>query len=146
MIQNMQTNIMSDDCISSVLTVGMTFFFLVLNTVFAIVTALLYKSRPLLIFAFVFAYLNPLLLGESSTEPYTLLGYTMIVTLGALYISYTQKDQILFFLSFVLASTMFLIAPWSDGAGWIAKLLCINTLGALSLYCCTAFKKSYQHI
>ncbi|MCD5374967.1 DUF2339 domain-containing protein [Candidatus Gracilibacteria bacterium] len=131
---------------NTLLSVGATFMFLILNTVFAVVTALLYNSRPLLIFGFVFAYLNPLLLGESGSEPYTLLGYTMIVTFGALFMSYKRKDEILFPLAFILASIMLLIAPWSDGSGWIAKLLCINTLGAVSLYCSTVFRKTFQNI
>ena len=38
----------------------------------------------------------------------------MIVTLGAMYMAYERKDEILFPLSFVLAAVMFLIAPWSD--------------------------------
>lgn len=131
---------------ATLLSVSMTFIFLILNTVFAVITALLYKSRALLIFSFAFAYINPLLLWESSSEPYTLLGYTMIVTLWALYMSYSRKDSILFPLTFILASIMFLIAPWSDGAGWITKLLCINTLWALSLYVSTTFQKSFQNI
>jgi uncharacterized membrane protein len=91
-------------------------------------TSLVYKSQTLLIFSFVFAYINPLLLGTSSDEPYTLLGYTMIVTLGALSMSYTRKDIILFVLAFVFSAILFLIAPYQDANGWIAKLLCINTL------------------
>lgn len=131
---------------TSLLSVGITFGLLILNTIFAVVTSLLYNSRSLLIFWFAFAYLNPLLLGESSSEPYTLLGYTMIVTLGAMYMAYTKKDEVLFPLAFVLASIMFLIAPWSDGTGWVTKLLCINTLGAIALYSSTAFTKSYKYL
>ncbi len=140
--------ILWDDSSSNgtLLSVTMTFWFLILNTLFAIMTALLYNSRPLLIFAFAFAYVNPLLLGESSSEPYTLLGYTMIVTLWAMYMSYTRKDSILFPFTFILASIMFLIAPWNDGNGWIVKLLCINTLGTMSLYISNIFKKSFQYI
>lgn len=90
------------------LAVGTTFVFLILNTLFAVMTSLVYNSRTLLVFAFAFAYLNPLLLGESSTEPYTLLGYTMIVTLGALFLSYKKKDEILFPLAFICASVLLL--------------------------------------
>jgi len=60
--------------------------FLVMNTVFAIVTSLVYKSQALLIFSFIFAYLNPLLIGGSSDNPYTLVSYSMIVSLGALFL------------------------------------------------------------
>ena len=83
-------------------SVAATFIFLIINTVFAVAVSLFYNSRPLLIFAFVFAYLNPFLLWSSSSEPYTLLGYTMIVTLWAMYVSYREKDEILFPLAFIL--------------------------------------------
>jgi len=131
---------------AGILTVGTTFLFLILNTVFAVVTALVYNSRTLLIFSFVFAYLNPFLLGTNSPEPYTLLGYTMIVTLGAMFMSYTKKDEILFPASFTLAGIIFLIAPYPDSNAWISKLLCINTLWVMWLYVSTNFKKTYEHI
>jgi Predicted membrane protein (DUF2339) len=132
--------------VSAFLSVATTFFFLILNTLLATITSLVYKSRILLLFSFLFAYINPLLLGTSSTEPYTLLGYTMIVTLGALFLSYREKDKLLFSLSFLFASFFFLAAPWSNATEWITKLLCINTLGALSLYVSSVFEKKYQYL
>lgn len=130
----------------NLLPIGITFLFLILNTLFAVTTALVYQSHALLIFSFVFAYINPLLLGTSSQEPYTLLGYTMIVTLGAMFMSYTRKDILLFVLAFVFSAFLFLGAPSQDSSGWITKLLCINTLWALSLYVSTVFQKKYQYI
>lgn len=126
---------------SSFLSVASTFMFLILNTVLAVTTSLVYKSQSLLIFSFVFAYINPLLVGGGSPDPYTLLGYTMIVTFWAMFLSYTKKDIYLFTLSFILASILLLIAPYSDPSGWVSKLLCINVLGALALYSSTIFKK-----
>lgn len=129
------------------LSVWITFIFLILNTLFAIVTSLVYKSRTLLVFSFIFAYMNPLLVGGTATEPYTLLGYTMIVTLGALFMSYTRKDIVLFIWSFLFASFLILIAPYTlEWNGWITKLLCVNTLAVLSLYVSTVFKDQYQLI
>ncbi|MDA9129017.1 DUF2339 domain-containing protein [Candidatus Gracilibacteria bacterium] len=140
--------LLGDDASSSgtLLTVSTTFIFLILNTIFAVVTALVYNSRPLLIFAFLFAYANPFLLGTSSSEPYTLLGYTLIITLGAMFMAYKRKDEILFPLSFVIAAVMFLIAPWSDANGWVAKLLCINLLGTVALYVSSEFEKRFQNL
>lgn len=131
---------------SDLLSVSATFLFLIINTIFAIIISMKYQSRALLIFAFIVAYLNPFLLGSSSSEPYTLLGYTMIVTLGAMYMAYREKDEILFPLAFILPAFIFIVAPWSDGAGWITKLLCINFLWALSLYISTEFKKTYMNV
>ena len=131
---------------ATLVSVWMTFVFLILNTFFAVTTALVYNSRQLLIFSFIFAYANPLLLWAAGTEPYTLLGYSMIVTLWAMYMAYSRKDEILFPLSFILAAIMFLIAPWSDWYGWIAKLICINILGTVSLYVSSGFEKKYQNL
>jgi len=130
----------------SVLSVSLTMLLLVANTVFAIYTSISHESRALLIFAFVIAYINPFLVWDSSWEPYTLLWYTMIVTLWAMYMSHQRKDEILFPLSFVFAAILIIITPWNDGIWWITKLLCINTLWALWLYVSTVFQKTYKYI
>lgn len=140
--------ILGDDSNShaTLLSVSTTLIFLVFNTAFAVTAALLYNSRTLLIFSFIFAYINPLIAGWSADEPYTLLWYTLIVTLGAMYMSYKRKDNILFPLSFILAAFLCLIAPWDDSWGWITKLLSVNILWAISLYVSTIFKTSYKYI
>ncbi len=46
---------------AQVLGDGITLLFLLLNTAFAVATALVYTSRTFLIFSFVFAYLIPFL-------------------------------------------------------------------------------------
>lgn len=130
----------------TLLSSGITFIFLILNTLFAVVVSLVYSSRNLLIFAFAAAYINPLLIGSVSSDPYNLLSYTMIVTFGAMYMSFIRKEEVLFPVSFVLASIMILIAPWSDPVGWVTKLLCINLLGAIALYVSTVFQKTYKLI
>lgn len=129
----------------NLLPVSITFLFLILNTIFAVSASLVYKSHTLLIFSFIFAYINPLLLGTHSDDPYTLLGYTMIVTLWAMYMSHTRKDIILFTLSFILWAFLLLIAPSQDTDGWIVKLLCVNILWVLSLVVSTVFEKRYQY-
>jgi len=48
---------------ATLLSVTTTFIFLIFNTVFAVATSLVYNSRTLLIFSFIFAYLNPLIVG-----------------------------------------------------------------------------------
>lgn len=68
--------------VSPILQEGLTFFLLIMNTGLAIATSLVYKSRLFLLFSFVFAYLNPLLVGGSADQPYTLVGYALIVSLG----------------------------------------------------------------
>lgn len=129
-----------------VLTSSVTFLLLILNTILAVLTSLKYDSRWLLIFAFVAAYLNPFLLWESSEAPYTLLWYSMIVTLWALYVAYRKKDEILFPLAFVFSALICLIAPWSDASWWITKIMYMNILWGLAIYCCHVFKEKYAFI
>lgn len=56
---------------------------LLLNTVFAIVLALVYRSRVLLSFAFVFAYLTPMLVGSEESSIFLLSVYVSLVTIAA---------------------------------------------------------------
>ena len=76
------------------LTEGTTFLFLILNTIFAIVASLLYKTKTLLLFSFVFAYLNPFLIGAAGDgTPFTLVGYAAIISVGALILSQFYEKQ-----------------------------------------------------
>jgi uncharacterized membrane protein len=63
---------------------------------------MVYKSRTILLFSFIFAYINPFLTGGDSVNPYTLVGYSMIVSLGALFIGTKQDDHILKYSAFIL--------------------------------------------
>jgi len=100
-----------------------TMLFLVLNTIFAIVTSLVYKSQTLLIFSFVFAYLNPMLIGSSSDSPYTLVSYSMIVSIWALFLWIKQKNIILIIGSFLLWNILFLLAPYISDIWCITKVV-----------------------
>ena len=123
-----------------VLGTWVAFMFLILNTVFAIYTSFIYKSRTLLLFSFIFAYLNPLLVWGSSDTPYLLIWYSMIVSLWALFIWYKNNDEILKYGAFILWNMLFLIAPisynlsasWHEIA-WIVKMLFTGVLWFLSL-------------
>lgn len=104
------------------LSIILTFSGLILNTIFWIFTSLKYKNKNLLIFSFIFAYLNPLLLGTSSGKPYTLLGYTLFVTLSAIFIWEKVESKSLMLLSFIVWNLFFLIAPTSDEFWFLAKI------------------------
>ncbi|MDD3646404.1 MAG: DUF2339 domain-containing protein [Candidatus Gracilibacteria bacterium] len=114
--------LIGDNVDNSYLQIGTTFLFLIFNTVFAVVTSLLYKSRTLLLFSFIFAFLNPLLIGGSSDNPYTLSGYSLIVSFGGLYLGTKHKDILLTLGVFILGNLLFLIAPYSSDLHWIIKL------------------------
>ncbi len=124
-----------------ILNEGLTFFLLILNTVFAVVTSLFYRSHPLLFFSFVFAYLNPFMVGaEASTTPYTLVGYGMIVSLGAVALSrFFKKEHDLFSKSllsvaFIGGNILFLIAPFMVASGWLIKLIATGMLTLLTFF------------
>lgn len=63
-------------------------FALLLNTVFAVSIALVYRSRVLLSFAFVFAYLTPILIDSESSSILLLSVYITLITVAASVIVY----------------------------------------------------------
>ncbi len=112
-----------DSVDNNILTVWTTFLLLIMNTSFAVVTSLVYKSRTLLLFSFLFAFINPLLVWWSSDNPYTLVWYSLIVAFGWLYLAHKDKDILLAVWIFILSNILFLIAPLSSDIHWIVKLV-----------------------
>jgi hypothetical protein len=115
---------------------GISFVFLVFNTVFAVLTALYYKSTPLLIFSFIFAYLNPYMTGIQDTTPYILVWYSIIVSLWALYLSISRKNTWLLIMVFILWNLLIFWAPNLSGnieAWYIVKFISMIWLTLLSL-------------
>ncbi|MDD2909235.1 MAG: DUF2339 domain-containing protein, partial [Candidatus Gracilibacteria bacterium] len=125
---------------TNVLTEGTTFLFLILNTVFAVVTSLLYKSKTLLLFSFVFAYLNPFLVGSAGDgTPYTLVGYSAIVSAGAMVLSYlynNDKDEdfarYLNYVAFIGGNILLLLAPFTTVSQWLLKLIFVGIISLSS--------------
>ena len=116
------------------LTEWTTFIFLILNTVFWVLTSMIYNSKTLLIFSFIFAYLNPFIIwAESNGEPYTLIWYSFIISLGALFIAKREKSTTLIILSFILWNLLFLIAPFSDSIWWSAKIILTSIFSIFSI-------------
>ncbi|MDQ7023665.1 MAG: DUF2339 domain-containing protein [Candidatus Gracilibacteria bacterium] len=113
---------------------GTTFIFLILNTVFGVLTSMIYKSKTLLVFSFIFAYLNPFIIGsDGATQPYTLIGYSLIVSLGALYISIREATLTLLALSFIFGNILFLVAPFSDSIGWSSKIILTSVFSIITI-------------
>jgi len=107
----------------SILEVWTTFLFLIFNTGLAVITSLVYKSRTLLLFSFIFALLNPLLIWWGLGDSYTVLWYSLIVTFGWLYLSTKHKDIILAIWVFILSNILFLVADTWTNMEWIIKLI-----------------------
>ncbi len=127
---------------SNILTEWMTFFFLILNTIFAITTSLVYKSKTLLLFSFVFAFLNPFLIwAKSDGTPYTLVWYSAIISLGALFLSRafygkweTNFAKYLSMAWFVWWNILFVLAPITTSFHWSFKLLFIGLISIAAIY------------
>lgn len=119
---------------TGILSSTATFILLILNTVFAVVTSLVYKSRNILLFVFAFAYLNPFLTGASSDTPYLLVGYSLIISLWALFIWEKQNDTVLKYCAFIGGNILFLLAPFSENIEWITKIVASGILAISSFY------------
>lgn len=111
-----------------------TFFLLILNTIFLVITSFVYNSRILLIFWIIFAYLNPFLLWDKFLNDTILIWYSLIISLWALFIWYKQKDNVLTFSSFVLWNILFLIAPIENEAWWVIKFILSGILALSAIY------------
>lgn len=121
-----------------ILDESISLIFLILNTVFAISVSMVYKSNTLLFFSFIFAYLNPLLVGWHSNEPYTLCLYSWIVSFWALIIAKYYKldnsSRNLIYLAYFLWSLLFLIAPFHTNIWWIVKLISMAFLSWIVIF------------
>ena len=119
---------------NNVLSIWTTFLFLIFNTVFAVVTSLVYQSRTLLLFSFLFAFINPLLIWGAWDNPYTVVGYSLIVAFWWLFLSLKQKDIVLAIWVFILANILFLVAPFSSDIHWIIKLVSSAIISVSSIF------------
>jgi len=129
------------------LSEGTTFLFLILNTIFWVLTSLIYKSKTLLIFSFIFAYLNPFIIwAESNWEPYTLIWYSFIVSLWALFIAQKNQSIILFVMSFIFWNFLIFVAPTSDSIWEISKLIVLNLFNVITIYNSIKFSDKYKLI
>ena len=128
---------------------SITFFLLIINTIFAVSVAVAFESHALLLFSFVAAYANPFLIGEKiSLSVYTFLAYSLSVSLGALFISYYYKNhakvysQNLLNAAFLGGNILILLAPFDSVFEWSLKLATFTFLSLLCLF--VAFKNKYN--
>lgn len=71
---------------------GTTFIFLIINTLLAIVTGMIYRSNTILVFGFLLAYFNPMLIWAKSTSPIFVSTYAAIVSMWAIWLSYYTNN------------------------------------------------------
>jgi len=96
---------------SPIFTAWISFIFLILNTFFAVSTALIYKSSVFLVFSLFFAYLCPFLVWGNSATPYILVGYSLIVSTGTLFLAKKDSNIFLLLIAFFLWNFLIFIAP-----------------------------------
>lgn len=104
------------------ISIILTFLWLILNSVIWILTAIKYENKTLLYFSFGFAYINPLILWASSSEPYTLLIYSLILTISAIFVWEKIESRWIILLSFIFWNLLFLVATNSDEMWFLTKI------------------------
>ncbi len=137
---------------SSLLSDGVAMIFLILNTVFAIGTALYYRSNWLLYFAFTVAFINPFLIDTDSVKtPYLFVAYAGIVAIGSMLLAYINRENneknsgILLTITIIGANNLFFIAPFQGQAEWIFKLI-ISTIFSISIISLAYYIKEFSKI
>ncbi len=127
-----------------ILSEGITFLLLICNTALSIITSLVYRSRILLQFSFVFAYFIPSLVGlKNQDTPYTFVGYSLIITTGAiiLHALLETKQNLsnnLLPIAALGGNILILIAPFQTSFEWIIKLGALTIISLLTIF--TAYK------
>lgn len=125
------------------LSSGITFLFLILNTLFSVLTSYLYNSRNILLFSIFFAYIIPFLVWSSWSE-YSFLvivGYSLILTIWTLFVS-NQKhksweiitSKILFYFSIILWNLLVLASPFNNEFSFITKIVWFNLITFSNIY------------
>ncbi|MDD5770386.1 MAG: DUF2339 domain-containing protein, partial [Candidatus Gracilibacteria bacterium] len=121
---------------------GITFGFLILNTVFSVLTSYIYNSKNLLLFSIIFAFIIPFLTGNNDKTPYLQIGYGLIISIGGLIISnyFKNKNDIsscmqLFFISLIGGNILFLTSPFGDNTNYfVIKMIAYNILTFLGIF------------
>lgn len=126
----LEWNVNSTDFFST----WVTFFFLILNTIFWVISSIVYRSKTMLLFSFIFAYINPFLIWGSSATPYTLVWYSAIVSIWALIIWTRENSNLLKMSAFILWNILFLVAPFNSEIWWIVKFVASAILSLWVLY------------
>jgi hypothetical protein len=120
---------------------SITFLFLICNTVLAIVTALIYRSKFLLQSSFLFAFIVPFLIGaEDQDVPYTLVGYALIVSLGGIILHIllrkykTHSLHHLLTIATLGGNILLVLAPFHTSIDWLVKLGATAFLSLIILF------------
>lgn len=81
------------DASGSIFSDTVTLIFLVLNTLFAVTTWLVYNSRTFLVFSFVFAYFIPFLVRSESDSSILMILYTTTISLGWYLLTWLFRER-----------------------------------------------------
>ncbi len=135
--------LVDDNSWNELLSSWVTFIFLILNTIFAILTSLVYKSDSMLFFSFIFALLNPILVWWWLDNTFVLVWYSLIVSFWWLYLAKKESILYLAITIFILSNFLFLIADvWSD-IEWVVKMVSSTIVSIASIFTIYKIEKSY---
>lgn len=139
--------ILWDSIDNSFLWIWTTFIFLVLNTIFAVITSLVYNSKNLLLFAFIFAFLNPFLIWGTSQTPYMLIWYTLIISYWALILGtfdrLQKSSKTLLYTTLFGWNILLYMAPFWIESEFIVKMIAFIILNLSIVY--TTYINSSQY-
>ncbi len=123
-----------------ILSSYITFLLLILNTVFSVVTAFVYKSKNLLLFSIIFAYIIPFLTWWNY-ESYIIVWYSLILSLWWFAISnyfYKEDDKLsslqILFISLIWWNVLLLSANLYDSVDFTIKMIWYNIINFISIY------------
>lgn len=119
------------------LSSGLTFLLLILNTTFSVLTSYLYSSKNILLFSIFFAYFIPFIVWSSWSEYSYLVVvfYSVVLSIWALFVSngkYKEWDiitsRILFYFSVILWNLLVLASPLWNEMTFIVKVIWFNII------------------
>jgi Predicted membrane protein (DUF2339) len=128
------------------LSESMTTIALLLNTGLAIAISLVYRSRVLLGFAFIFAYLTPFLVDSSSSSIYLITIYTTILTLAiaiinSIYIRLAETKNIEYLQWIgIVGMTVLLSLASLDADGSSVLVICIWIIVSVSALALASYR------
>jgi MFS family permease len=117
----------------------LAFILLILNTLFACFTALVFHSQALLFFSFIAAYANPFLLDLELVGFTTLIGYNSILTLGSLALVYfvaakkTYRLEEFLLVIYILANLFVIFVASETNQEWLTNVLASGVTMLLTL-------------
>ncbi|GAB0174952.1 MAG: hypothetical protein HHAS10_08310 [Candidatus Altimarinota bacterium] len=125
------------DTSGSIFSDTLTLIFLILNTLFAVATGLVYNSRTFLIFSFVFAYFIPFIVRSESDSSILIMFYTLTISLGGylltwLFLQRNERiDDMKWLFRTIIIGSLMLLGLTGFGVESVMELILISILSSI---------------